>query len=497
MKFTYYLKVLAVGCLSFHSLSAQPGLKIDPAAVRFNEGGSQIALLELIGRDLFIQNDDLDGALQLVAENDVFLRANGIIQSQAPYVSLIGDRIGLFSTTEDMTLTTNTNLLFVRGSTVRLFMSAFGTGMGTASPERLLHLESNIQNNFNPQLRLSRGSGYFDLDGATNFRIFNANGLRFIIDGEGTNEGNIGIGTSAPQRKLHLQTTASPQLRLQDVGGFMELYGGADFLVRNNAGTNRLVVQGGGRIFASNLANIGDFRDMQYNDITGEIGYDNSSRQDKRNIRNLREDFKALLDMTPQTYTRPWAPDRWEIGFIAEDFHDKGLFPLVEYDHTGNPDGLRYDKMITYIVPLLKEQQKELDNKTEQIDRLESEVALLKQEMAAMREMILSGQTVPVDPPTGSKEGVASDVQPYLEQNIPNPFSENSSIRYHIPEAVQRAELRISDAAGNIVRQFTILSRGAGRTDLAVNSLPGGVYFYYLVLDGRVVATKKMLLTGN
>lgn len=557
MKSTFYLILPAIACLGFHSLPAQQTIKMDTAAIRFIEGETEKAFMKWTGQDLFIQNDETNGGdIYLDAEQYLILRANEIVQSQAPRVSLAGQEVDLQASVSNITLSAGGAIRFLRNSFVRLHMDAFGTGMGTTSPQRLLHLESNLQNNFDPQLRLSRGSGYFDFDGASNLSISNANGSYFVIDGDGANEGNVGIGTTGPlqklhvftnpsapqlrlqdpvgyfdlyagadfliqdeggtrlfikgstgtagnvgigntnpQRKLHLQTTASPQIRLQDAGGFMDLYGGADFVIRNSAGTNRLVVQGTGPILASNLSNIGDFRNMQYNDVTGEIGYDNSSRRDKRNIRALQEDFKALLDMSPKTYTRPWAPDRWEIGFIAEDFHKKGLFPLVEYDQTGYPDGLRYDKMITYIVPLLKQQQEELDDKTERIDRLESEVVLLKRELAAIREMILSGQSAPADQTSGSREGAASDALPYLEQNVPNPFSEDSLIRYNIPEGVKKAELRISNAGGNIVRQFTILDRGEGQTRLQANSLPGGVYFYYLVLDGRIAATKKMLLT--
>ncbi|WP_170110312.1 tail fiber domain-containing protein [Flavilitoribacter nigricans] len=559
MKPTLYLFLSAIACLSHHQLFAQKQMKMDTAAIRFIEGGAEKAFMKWTGSDLFIQNDETNGGdIYLDAEQYVILKANELIQSQAPRVSLSGQEIDLQSSVADITLSSGRAIRFMRGSSTRMYMNDFGTGMGTTSPERLLHLESNLQNNFDPQLRLSRGSGYFDLDGATNFRIFNANGLQFIIDGEGDNEGNTGIGTSAPlrklhlltnpsaaqlrladplgyfdlyasadfliqdeggtrlfikgstgtagnvgigntnpQRKLHLQTTASPQLRLQDAGGSIDLYGGADFVVRNSGGINRLVVRGTGPILASNLSNIGDFRNMQYNDVTGEIGYDNSSRRDKRNIRELQEDFNALLEMQPKTYTRPWAPDRQEIGFIAEDFHDRGLFPLVEYDETGYPDGLRYDKMITYIVPLLQQQREDLELKTERIDRLEDEVAGLKRELEAIKQMILSGQTAPADQSTGNREGVAPEALPYLKQNVPNPFSEDSLIAYYIPEGIQKAELRISDAGGNVVRQFTIHNRGTGQTRLQANSLSDGIYFYYLILDGRIVDTRKMVLTGK
>jgi hypothetical protein len=290
-----------------------------------------------------------------------------------------------------------------------------------------------------------------------------------------------------------LVTPSAPQIRLQDNGGFIELYGGADFLVRNFAGTNRLVVQSTGRIFASNLLNIGDHRDMQYNDVTGEIGFDNSSRRDKRNIRDLKENFSVLLRAAPKTYTRPWAPDRWEIGFIAEDFHDLGLIPLVEYDQTGHPDGIRYDKIVTYLVPLLRQQQQSLDEKTERIQQLEQEMKELRQDVEWIKRYI-NNQSEPSDPgSTGQKEVIDQEGNAYLQQNAPNPFSRSTIIRYSIPAHVQRAELHITDAGGQTVKRFTITSRGSGQTDLEVQSLAGGSYFYSLILDGEVFATKKMV----
>src|SRR5690606_23537289 len=52
-----------------------------------------------------------------------------------------------------------------------------------------------------------------------------------------------------------------------------------------------------GMIKAMGLRNIGDKRNVQYNDVTGEIGYDNSSRRDKANITPLKDDFGKILQL--------------------------------------------------------------------------------------------------------------------------------------------------------------------------------------------------------
>ena len=193
---------------------------------------------------------------------------------------------------------------------------------------------------------------------------------------EGSN-GNLGLGTASPQQKLHVQTQSTPQIRLQDAGGHIDLWGGSDFVVNNADGHLRFKVSSEGPLFAL-LSNIGDWRNMQYNHQTGEIGYDNSSRRDKIKIQTLDENFETLLLAEPKKYARQHTPHVNEIGFIAEEFHELGLIPLVEYDAEGHPDGIRYDKMVTYIIPILRTYQNEMEDKENQIIFLEKDLVSLQ-----------------------------------------------------------------------------------------------------------------------
>jgi hypothetical protein len=85
-----------------------------------------------------------------------------------------------------------------------------------------------------------------------------------------------------------------------------------------------------------------------------------SSRRYKENITPLKDDFALLLKAQAMTYTRPGNPDRWEIGYIAEDFHDLGLTRLVDYDREGHPDGIKYEKICLYLNENAKQQAREL-----------------------------------------------------------------------------------------------------------------------------------------
>ena len=116
----------------------------------------------------------------------------------------------------------------------------------------------------------------------------------------------------------------------------------------------------GGRMFASELPNIGDFKNMQYNDATGEIGYDNSSRRYKVKIAPLTDNWNQILNVRPVRYSRKSSPSHLEIGYIAEDIDELGLSYLVGYDQQGIPDDVRYDRMVLYLIEIIKTHERRI-----------------------------------------------------------------------------------------------------------------------------------------
>lgn len=81
-----------------------------------------------------------------------------------------------------------------------------------------------------------------------------------------------------------------------------------------------------------------------------------------------------------------------------------------------------------------------------------------------------------------------------LEQNQPNPFSDNTSIRYTIPESVQKAELYIFDAAGKQLQKHILSPGKEGMLDISGNTLAPGMYNYSLFIDGELHQTRKMII---
>ncbi|MCS7000681.1 MAG: hypothetical protein NZ481_07370 [Candidatus Kapabacteria bacterium] len=82
-----------------------------------------------------------------------------------------------------------------------------------------------------------------------------------------------------------------------------------------------------------------------------------------------------------------------------------------------------------------------------------------------------------------------------LGDNIPNPHAGTTTIPYFLPADITHAELQLYDSGGRLVRTIPLpVQRGIGSITLDMTTLATGVYDYRLVLDGRVVATKRMHL---
>lgn len=80
-----------------------------------------------------------------------------------------------------------------------------------------------------------------------------------------------------------------------------------------------------------------------------------------------------------------------------------------------------------------------------------------------------------------------------LDQNIPNPFAEQTVINFSIPESVKSAQIHFYDGIGSLIKTVEISQRGLGSITVFGADLSSGTYMYTLVADGINVATKKMV----
>jgi hypothetical protein len=197
---------------------------------------------------------------------------------------------------------------------------------------------------------------------------------------------------------------------------------------------------------------------------------------------------KILQPTTDETAARKAKEQTVYTGFIAQDVEKAAK--SLNYDFSGvdaaknSKDlyGLRYSD---FVVPLVKAVQ-EL---SEQNDSLKSEIGNLKSEMEELKAMIISNQkTVP-----NQQSTIISFAS--LQQNVPNPFNYTTTINYSLPQKFTNAQIVITDKLGNTLRTVNVSGSGKGSVNVNAATLASGAYQYSLIVDGKLIDTKQMIIT--
>ena len=122
-----------------------------------------------------------------------------------------------------------------------------------------------------------------------------------------------------------------------------------------------------------------------------------------------------------------------------------------------------------------------------------------KKEIEALKsnEEIFVKKNAPVfaNEPASIGENIPANKGAVLYQNAPNPFSQDTEIKFYIPENVKVAQLCIYNMQGTQIKQILITQRGEGLRWISGSELSAGMYLYALIADGKEVDTKRMILT--
>ncbi|MBI3509398.1 MAG: T9SS type A sorting domain-containing protein [Bacteroidetes bacterium] len=82
-----------------------------------------------------------------------------------------------------------------------------------------------------------------------------------------------------------------------------------------------------------------------------------------------------------------------------------------------------------------------------------------------------------------------------LDQNVPNPFAEQTTITYSLPDNFKKAQVLFYDANGKLIKAVELIGTGKGQLNVFADDLSNGIYTYALVVDGQVMDSKKMVKT--
>ena len=87
--------------------------------------------------------------------------------------------------------------------------------------------------------------------------------------------------------------------------------------------------------------------------------------------------------------------------------------------------------------------------------------------------------------------------QAMLLQNRPNPYSGETIIPYYLPENFNKANMLITNLNGQIIKRIALENAGKGELTLRTDGLKAGQYLYSLIVDGRKIQTRKMVLNNK
>jgi hypothetical protein len=81
-----------------------------------------------------------------------------------------------------------------------------------------------------------------------------------------------------------------------------------------------------------------------------------------------------------------------------------------------------------------------------------------------------------------------------LYQNTPNPFKEQTTIRFHLADDVTNAAICIFDMSGKMLKKLPV---SLGMTSVTINGyeLGEGMFLYTLLVNGMEIDTKRMILS--
>lgn len=280
-------------------------------------------------------------------------------------------------------------------------------------------------------------------------------------------------------------------------------------------GSNSVGVRGFGNygIYATTANNTSYYAGYFVGDVLSTTGvYATSDQKLKENINDVTSAMDIINRLHPKFYTfrndgdykLMNLPKGTHYGLIAQDV-EKVLPNLVKdskFDASlaqarlprksgeGEPKAssqsekskeaidfktLNYTELIPIIIKGMQEQEEVINRQQQQIDELKQLV-----------------QTIASSQSSAVKSTAAGS---YLMQNNPNPFNTSTVIRFNIPSGINQAQLVVYNANGTAVKSFAVNNSGMGQVTIDAGSLTSGQYKYSLLIDGKQVDSKSMVLT--
>lgn len=163
-------------------------------------------------------------------------------------------------------------------------------------------------------------------------------------------------------------------------------------------------------------------------------------------------------------------------GLIAQELQT--IYPELVVKGQDGYLGINYVELVPILIRSIQELKAELDEvKGKSDDTVKSRAASFGDEET-----------------TGVGDATNIPAMATLAQNTPNPFSERTSIRFTLPENARNAFIYIFDMSGKMQKQIPVTPDMQSVT-IEGYELRAGMYIYSLVIGGKEVQTRRMILS--
>jgi len=205
----------------------------------------------------------------------------------------------------------------------------------------------------------------------------------------------------------------------------------------------------------------------------------------KKNVRNYEGGLKEIMEIRPVWFTyngEAGMPQETGVGVIAQELQKVAPYMVNDWTYYATPEdranrkgtnylGVDNGAMTYMLINAVKEQQKQIEEQKQLIAELQSKVSNS----------------------TGLNDiNGANGFQ--MNQNEPNPFTNETVVKYTLPQTVKNAQMTVYDLTGKQIVAFPITEMGSSSITITSEKLAAGIYIYSIVADGKIVDSKRMIV---
>lgn len=206
----------------------------------------------------------------------------------------------------------------------------------------------------------------------------------------------------------------------------------------------------------------------------------------KENINSIEAGLSKVLQLQPVTYNLKQSSfpksDTNQLkdksGFIAQQV--MSVIPSAAgYIEESDMYTIEYNALIPYLVKAIQELSQTVEEQSLEIAELSS--------------LAQGGSGIQNAPRQLGGENGSTKKENKLYQNSPNPFSVQTEIKYDLGTETPNAFIYIYNLQGEQKKAYTI--DNTGTLTIRANELNPGMYLYTMVVEGKIIGTKRMIVT--